>query len=136
MALDETPFTRWLWDQVRRRPDLSQTALASEIGVSGSMLSGWLSGKQIPSRKSERKLAEYFGVSLAEVHDLLVKSMPLDLSEVSPGRLVIDDNPEMVRDIATWIGYLLPLSPAQRREVLEIARERNQRGNRQDGPAQ
>jgi len=73
-----SPFHRWLWEKVQSRfsedRSLSQGALASEIGVSGGMLSTWLGGKSLPHRKSVRKLAGCFGVTSESVQMLITRS--------------------------------------------------------------
>ena len=51
---------------MRRRKRLP-SKLASELGVSHATVSRWLSGADIPSTKSCRKLAEYSGVPLEKV---------------------------------------------------------------------
>ena len=51
---------------MRRRRRLP-SQLASDLGVSHATVSRWLSGADIPSTKSCRRLAEYSGVSLEKV---------------------------------------------------------------------
>jgi transcriptional regulator with XRE-family HTH domain len=47
---------------VMRRRRLLPSQLAKKIGVSHASMSRWLSGKDLPSPKSCRKLAEYEGL--------------------------------------------------------------------------
>ena len=56
----------FLNDLMRRRKRLP-SQLASELGISHATVSRWLSGKDSPSIRSCRKLAEYSGVSLLEI---------------------------------------------------------------------
>jgi len=51
---------------MRRRKRLP-SKLASDLGVSHATVSRWLSGADIPSTKSCRKLAEYSGIPLEKV---------------------------------------------------------------------
>jgi transcriptional regulator with XRE-family HTH domain len=51
---------------MRRRKRLP-SHLASDLGISHATVSRWLSGQDIPSTRSCRKLAEYSGVPLEKV---------------------------------------------------------------------
>ena len=51
---------------MRRRKRLP-SQLAADLGVSHSTVGRWLSGKDVPSTKSCRKLAEYSGVPLERI---------------------------------------------------------------------
>lgn len=51
---------------MRRRKRLP-SQLAADLGISHATVSRWLSGRDVPSTKSCRKLAEYSGVSLEKV---------------------------------------------------------------------
>ena len=51
---------------MRRRKCLA-SQLASDLGISHATVSRWLSGQDVPSTKSCRKLAEYSGVPLEKV---------------------------------------------------------------------
>jgi len=51
---------------MRRRKRLP-SQLASDLGISHATVSRWLSGADIPSTKSCRRLAEYSGVPLEKV---------------------------------------------------------------------
>ena len=56
-------------DIMRRRGRLP-SQLAKDLGVSHPTVSRWLSGKDVPSPSSCRKLAEYSGVPLEKVFSL------------------------------------------------------------------
>ena len=64
--------------EVMRRRNRLRSQLAHDIGVSHATVSRWLSGSDIPSTRSCRKLAEYSGWPLQEVLALAghVPSMP------------------------------------------------------------
>jgi transcriptional regulator with XRE-family HTH domain len=51
---------------MRRRRRLP-SQLAADLGISHATVSRWLSGEDIPSTRSCRKLAEYSGVTLEKV---------------------------------------------------------------------
>jgi len=51
---------------MRRRKRLP-SQLAADLGVSHATVSRWLSGKDVPSARSCRRLAEYSGVSLEKI---------------------------------------------------------------------
>jgi len=66
---------------MRRRKRLP-SQLASDLGISHATVSRWLSGADIPSTKSCRKLAEYSGVPLEKILSV-VGHMP-GVAEVAP----------------------------------------------------
>jgi len=66
---------------MRRRKRLP-SQLASDLGVSHATVSRWLSGADIPSTKSCRRLAEYSGVPLEKVLSV-VGHMP-GVAETAP----------------------------------------------------
>ena len=66
MNTKEAPIVSFLREVMRlrkRRP----SQMAAELGISHATVSRWLSGADIPSTKSCRKLAEYSGVPLEKV---------------------------------------------------------------------
>ena len=66
MSTEEVPIVSFLNEVMRRRRRLP-SQLASDLGVSHATVSRWLSGQDVPSTKSCRKLAEYSGVPLEKV---------------------------------------------------------------------
>ena len=66
MTTEEAPIVSFLKEVMRRRKRLP-SQLAADLGISHATVSRWLSGADIPSTKSCRKLAEYSGVSLEKV---------------------------------------------------------------------
>ncbi len=54
-------------EEVMRRRKRLPSQMASDIGISHTTVLRWLSGKDKPSTKSCRRLAEYSGVSLQKV---------------------------------------------------------------------
>ncbi len=62
MKTNDVPLTLFLNEVMRRRKCLP-SHLAAAIGVSHSTVLRWLSGKDVPSVRSCRRLAEYSGVS-------------------------------------------------------------------------
>jgi transcriptional regulator with XRE-family HTH domain len=65
-AEDVPPVVSFLKEVMRRRKRLP-SQLAADLGISHATVSRWLSGKDIPSTSSCRKLAEYSGVPLEKV---------------------------------------------------------------------
>ncbi len=61
----ESPLATLLNEIMRRRGRVP-SQLAADIGVSHASMSRWLHGKDIPSTRSCRRLAEYSGVSLQQ----------------------------------------------------------------------
>jgi len=66
MSTQEVPIVSFLKEVIRRRKRLP-SQLAAELGVSHATVSRWLSGTDIPSTRSCRRLAEYSGVPLEKV---------------------------------------------------------------------
>lgn len=65
-AQDDSPLVILLGEIMRRRRRLP-SQLAADIGISHATISRWLHGKDIPSTKSCRRLAEYSGIPLQKV---------------------------------------------------------------------
>lgn len=53
--------------EVMRRRKRKPSQLAADLGISHATVSRWLSGTDIPSTKSCRRLAEYSGVPLEKI---------------------------------------------------------------------
>ena len=66
MNTGEVPIVSFLKEVMRRRKRLP-SQLAADLDISHATVSRWLSGADIPSTKSCRKLAEYSGVTLDKV---------------------------------------------------------------------
>jgi transcriptional regulator with XRE-family HTH domain len=62
----EDPIVSFLKEIMRRRKRLP-SQLASDLGISHATVSRWLSGQDIPSTKSCRRLAEYSNVPLEKL---------------------------------------------------------------------
>jgi len=69
MSTEEVPFVSFLKEVMRRRKRLP-SQLAADLGVSHATVSRWLSGDDIPSTRSCRKLAKYSGVPLEKILSL------------------------------------------------------------------
>ena len=66
MGTQEVPLVSFLNEVMRRRKRLP-SQLAADLGISHATVSRWLSGADIPSTRSCRRLAEYSGVPLEKV---------------------------------------------------------------------
>ena len=66
MNTKEDPIVSFLKEVMRRRKRLP-SQMAADLGISHATVSRWLSGADIPSTNSCRKLAEYSGVPLEKV---------------------------------------------------------------------
>jgi len=66
MSTQEVPIASFLKKLMRRRKPLP-SQLAADLGISHVTVSRWLSGADVPSIKSCRRLAEYSGVPLEKV---------------------------------------------------------------------
>jgi len=77
----EVPIVSFLKEVMRRRKRLP-SQLASDLGISHATVSRWLSGADIPSTKSCRRLAEYSGVPLEKILSV-VGHMP-GVAETAP----------------------------------------------------
>jgi transcriptional regulator with XRE-family HTH domain len=81
VSTEEVPIVSFLKEVMRRRKRLP-SQLASDLDVSHATVSRWLSGQDVPSTKSCRKLAEYSGVPLEKVLSI-VGHMPT-VAETAP----------------------------------------------------
>ena len=66
MSTEEVPIVSFLKEIMRLRRRLP-SQLAADLGISHATASRWLSGEDVPSTRSCRKLAEYSGVPLEKV---------------------------------------------------------------------
>lgn len=62
----DTPLVTLL-NEIMRRRRLLPSQLAAAIGISHATMSRWIHGKDIPSTRSCRRLAEYSGTPLSKV---------------------------------------------------------------------
>ena len=66
MIAQDVPIASFLKELMRRRKRLP-SQLAADLGVSHATVNRWLSGADVPSIKSCRRLAGYSGVPMAKV---------------------------------------------------------------------
>lgn len=66
MNTEDQPIVKFLKELMKRRRRLPRQ-MAADLGVSHSTISRWISGKDIPSTKSCRQLAEYSRVPLEKI---------------------------------------------------------------------
>jgi len=66
MRAGEVSIVSFLREVMRLKKRLS-SQMAADLGVSHATVSRWLSGEDVPSTRSCRRLAEYSGVSLHKV---------------------------------------------------------------------
>jgi transcriptional regulator with XRE-family HTH domain len=66
VGTQEVPIVAFLKEVMRRRKRLP-SQLAADLGISHATVSRWLSGQDIPSTKSCRRLAEYSSVPLEKL---------------------------------------------------------------------
>ncbi len=66
MGTNELPLITFLKSLMRRRRRLP-SQLAKDLGISHATVSRWLSGDDIPSPQSCRRLAEYSGVPVENI---------------------------------------------------------------------
>ena len=72
----------FLKDLMRRR-HRNMNQLSADLGVSHATVGRWLSGKDVPSISSCRKLAEYSGVPILRIFNI-VSQEPRTLAEENP----------------------------------------------------
>ncbi|MBA7505245.1 hypothetical protein ES706_03910 [subsurface metagenome] len=82
VSTEDAPLVSLLKELMRRRKRLP-SQLAADIDVSHTTVSRWLSGEDVPSTRSCRKLAEYSGVPLQKLLSI-VGHMPKMEGEASP----------------------------------------------------
>ena len=70
VSTQDVPIVSFLKEVMRRRKRLP-SQLAADLGVSHATVSRWLSGKNVPSIRSCRRIAEYSGVPLEKILSIL-----------------------------------------------------------------
>jgi transcriptional regulator with XRE-family HTH domain len=66
MSEKEAPLVSFIKEVMRRRKR-KPSQMAADLGISHATVSRWLSGKDIPSTSSCRRLAEYSGVPVEKI---------------------------------------------------------------------
>ncbi len=66
MSTEDAPLATFLTEVMRRRRRLP-SQLAADLNISHATVSRWLSGADVPSTRSCRRLAEYTGVPLEKI---------------------------------------------------------------------
>ena len=101
---------QFLKDLMRKRRRLP-SQLAADLGVSHATMHRWLNGKDIPSTRSCRRLAEYSGVSvqkilaaaghIAEIEDTRVAAWPefREYAKLKYADVLDDDVITMIEDL-------------------------------------
>ncbi len=70
VSTQDVPIVSFLKEVMRRRKRLP-SQLAADLGVSHATVSRWLYGKDTPSIRSCRRIAEYSGVPLEKILSIL-----------------------------------------------------------------
>lgn len=63
--------------QLRKLHNLTQEALAEQVGVSRQAIAKWESGESVPDLERSRRLAQVFDVSLDELANFSSETVPL-----------------------------------------------------------
>lgn len=96
--MSSTAFAEWLSERMQRR-GLNQSQVAAYAGVHPSSVNAWLKGSSFPSTRSCRRLAEVFGVPVAEVYNLAGHGtpdyVPPPRQELSPVERMLEAISEM-----------------------------------------
>lgn len=66
MVTTQTEFIQWISNLLRDR-DLKPSQLAKRMGVSHPTVGRWITGEDVPSTKSCRKLAEFTGTPIERI---------------------------------------------------------------------
>ena len=70
MSEKEAPLVSFIKEVMRRRKR-KPSQMAADLGISHATVSRWLSGKDIPSTSSCRRLAEYSGVPVEKIFSIV-----------------------------------------------------------------
>ena len=77
MSTEKVPLVSFLKEVMRHRKRLP-SQLAADLGISHATVIRWLSGADVPSTQSCRRLAEYSGVPLEKVLSIVGHLPSLD----------------------------------------------------------
>ena len=120
MSEKEAPLVSFIKEVMRRRKR-KPSQMAADLGISHATVSRWLSGKDIPSTSSCRKLAEYSGVPLQKILSItghlprIVEQVPVEWPEFREyaSQKYAD---ELDEDLITMIEDLIERRRSRRRD--------------------
>lgn len=89
--------------------------LAKILGVSNQGVLNWLDGENIPHKKTRQKIAEHFGITLAELDGDELPVLPPEDAKKAPAAKGEDE-----AKLAQFVDGFMRLTPQQKDTVLAL----------------
>lgn len=93
----------------------SNYQLAKELGCSQSSVKNWIDGGNIPHKKTRQKIAEHFGITLAELDGDELPVLPPEGAKKAPAAKGEDE-----AKLAQFVNGFMRLTPQQKDTVLAL----------------
>lgn len=93
----------------------SNYQLAKELGCSQSSVKNWIDGGNIPHKKTRQKIAEHFGITLAELDGDELPVLPPEGAKKAPAAKGEDE-----AKLAQFVDGFMRLTPQQKDTVLAL----------------
>lgn len=93
----------------------SNYQLAKELECSQSSVKNWIDGGNIPHKKTRQKIAEHFGITLAELDGDKLPVLPPESTKKAPAAKGEDE-----AKLAQFVDGFMRLTPQQKDTVLAL----------------
>jgi ribosome-binding protein aMBF1 (putative translation factor) len=93
----------------------SNYQLAKELECSQSSVKNWIDGGNIPHKKTRQKIAEHFGITLAELDGDKLPVLPPESAKKAPAAKGEDE-----AKLAQFVDGFMRLTPQQKDTVLAL----------------
>ena len=93
----------------------SNYQLAKELECSQSSVKNWIDGGNIPHKKTRQKIAEHFGITLAELDGDKLPVLPPESAKKAPAAKGEDE-----AKLAQFVDGFMRLTPQQKDTVLSL----------------
>lgn len=115
---------------LRKQKDLTQRELADKLGVSNSSIASYETGLRLPDRKTEEKIADFFGVSIAYLRGEEGNYARIELDRaVHPDDYVSDEQVAYEVEMNNKLDFVIELTnrtrdfnEKERQKLLDYAR--------------
>ena len=115
---------------LRKQKDLTQRELAEKLGLSNSSIANYETGLRLPDRKTEEKIAEFFGVTIAYLRGEEGNYSRVSWDQaMNPGDYLTDDQVAYEIEMNDKLDFVIELTNrtrdfnnAERQKLLDYVR--------------
>ena len=115
---------------LRKQKDLTQRELAEKLGLSNSTIANYETGLRLPDRKTEEKIADFFGVSIAYLRGEEGNYARIDLDRaIHPDDYITDEQVAYEVEMNNKLDFIIKLTDStrdftenERQKLLDYAR--------------